>query len=600
MTRRVSLCLFLLAVFLDLPARAQEKSTADLAAEAYAVLKNRCYRCHGGSAENAGLNVLSRESLLRQRGQGDAKLQFVVPGKPDDSGLWQVTEGDDAYMPLDGSPEAEAMTAAERGVLQEWIAAGAPFPQREVRRFVSEADLLQAVRDDLFGAPAEDRRYLRYYSLTHLHNNPAVTAFDLRLYRAALAKAINSLTWEREPALPQVVEGTEETVFQIDLRELGWDQRSLWGEILKHYPYGLKYDFADDSQLKQLGQDVVLLSGADLPILRADWFIVTATQPPLYHTLLDIPNHLSVLEQRLGVDFREAFERGTLARAAFAKSGVSQQHRLIERHNARNTPYYWISYDFKPRKAKSDLIRFPLGPPFRGNPFLKFAFEHDGGEIIFSLPNGMQGYMLVDNQGKRIDRGPIDVVYDRAAILGTPEIISGISCMNCHRHGMISEFRDEVRDSNALGGRVREKIQELYPPHEKLAAATARDRRRFLSALEIVIGPYLQVGEDADQPIESFPEPIGRVAEMYSRDLGPTEVALELGLPEARQLQQVIKNNGELLGLGLGTLIQTEPGTLKRAQWETIDGRSFYHDVAVEVLPGVMPVIRLDAHNTGH
>ena len=589
--------LYLLAGLAVSPIKAQGQPEGasvktELAERAYAVLKDRCYRCHGGASENAGLNVLSRESLLRERGAGDAKIRFVVPNQPDDSGLWQVTEGDGAYMPLDGSPEAEAMTATERDLLKQWINAGAEFPKREVREFIRDADVLAAVRDFLFRAPAEDRQYLRFYSFAHLHNNPSVTAFDLRLYRAALAKAINSLSWERDPVLPKALEGTEETVYGIDLRDLGWDQRQLWGEILKVYPYGLKYDFADDAQLKQLGQDVALLAGGELPVLRADWFVVTATKPPLYHTMLDIPDELAPLDQRLGVNFQEAFRRGTLQRAGFAKSGVSKQHRMIERHSPPGTPYYWISYDFAPRKAKSDLVRFPLGPKFDSNNFNKFAFDHDGGELIWSLPNGMQGYMLIDNQGHRIDQGPIEIVFDRAAILGTPVIINGISCMNCHRHGMITEFRDEVRNANALAGPVREKVRKLYPTQDQLAAATERDRQHFLKALEQIIGPFLKVGDDAERPIASFPEPIGRVAEMYSRDLGPTEVALELGVEDINVLKRRIKSNGHLLELGMGTLAQPNPGTIKRDQWETVDGTSLYHDVAVEVKPGVMPVIR--------
>ena len=63
-------------------------------------------------------------------------------------------------------------------------------------------------------------------------------------------------------------------------------------------------------------------------------------------------------------------------------------------------------------EGTGNLFRFPLGPAFADNPFPNQAFEHAGGEIIFNLPNGLQGYLLVDAKGDRIDAGPIDIVGD--------------------------------------------------------------------------------------------------------------------------------------------------------------------------------------------
>ena len=46
------------------------------------------------------------------------------------------------------------------------------------------------------------------------------------------------------------------------------------------------------------------LTGSDLPALRADWFVATATRPPLYHTVLDLPGtdaQLDTYKNTLGV-----------------------------------------------------------------------------------------------------------------------------------------------------------------------------------------------------------------------------------------------------------------------------------------------------------
>ena len=582
------------AIFLLLSSLAQAQDSSpelnQLADQAALILKERCSRCHGGSAKQAGMDVLSRENLVQLRGDVGSQFAFVVPGSVEKSQLLGALEGD--YMPQQGSPEAKAMTADERALIRKWVEAGAPFPKRRVVEFISDKQVLSAIREYLLKAKADDRQYLRFYTFTHLKNNESVSEYDLRLYRAALAKAVNSLSQERDIHLPQVLPATGDSVYVIDLRKLGWDRRNLWGQILRHYPYGLKYDYVKDEDLKQLGKDVALLAGGDLAYLRADWFVVTATQPPLYHVMLDIPDHLNALlaKDRLNINLTNNFVKDNIQRSGYAKSGVSKQNRLLERNTSTATPYFWISWDFLPRRAKGDLVRFPLGPVFEGNPYRKQAFEHDGGEIIWSLPNGLQAYMLVKADGTRIDSGPVEVVFDRSAILGTPSIINGISCMYCHRDGMIKEFRDEIRGADALGGDAREKVLKIYPPHEEMQKLVQQDQDIFMRALERVIGPILKTGNDAKKSISEFPEPVGKVAEMYSRDLTPREIALELGIEKPELLQAKIDANRELLRYGLGTIVQKPPGTIKREKWDSRDGTSLMQDVSVELRLGT-PIV---------
>jgi serine/threonine-protein kinase len=487
------------------------------------------------------------------------------------------------------------MTAAHRDILKRWIEAGAPFPKSRSATKLTEAALYKAVLDFVLKADVDSQPFLRFFSLAHLANNPAVQDLDLRLTRAALSKAVNSLSRERLPVVPQIVPGTEETVMAVDIRRLGWHRKNLWIEVLKEYPYGLDYEKAqDDPELKQSATTALRLTGGDLPMVRADWFVAHATRPPLYHTLLGIPTKLDELEKQLGVDFKAAFKDSssasqTLARAGFGRSGVSSQNRLIERIETSTGLYYWISYDFKPRKVKSDLVRFPLGPKFTENDFSRFAFEHDGGEVIFSLPNGMQGYMLVDNLGNRIDIGPPEIVNDISALTGNPAIINGVSCMNCHRQGMIAEFRDEIRQAKAVSGKVQEKVESLYPTSEAMQTLVAQDESRFLAALEKITGPFQKIGDDAGRPIADLAEPVGAVVRSYTRDLGPDELALELGLASGADLISVIRGNPDLQRFGLGTLTQSPPGTIKREKLETRDGTSLLQDIAVQVRRGVSP-----------
>lgn len=583
--RLVALLILLVCPVLETAADEARKTLPQQASE---ILKSRCYRCHGGSAKQAGIDVLSRESLLEARGEAGSTFAFVVPGKSDESQLLDTLEdGPDSYMPKQGSPEAQAITDAEKAVLREWVAAGAEFPRVETRPFISETQILQAMREYLLKVNADDRRNVRFLTFTHLYNNPTVSEHDLRLYRAALSKALNSLTWSRDVILPKALPETGDSVYVINLHDFGWDRGRLWDAILSHYPYGLKYDFIKDETQKQVWKDVAQFSGADMPYLRADWFIVTATQPPLYHLLLDIPDTLMGLEHRLQMNIYQNFMDGDVERSGFAKSGVSKQNRLLERHTTPVTPYFWISYDFLPKRARGDLSRFPLGPKFDGNPYNAQAFDHDGGEITWSLPNGMQAYMLVNAKGSRIDSGPVDVVFDRSAVLGTPTIINGISCMYCHRHGMISDFRDEIREADTLGALSLDHVRKIFPPHEAMQKRTRQDQDLFMRKLESVAGPFLQVGDDSKKKITDFPEPIGKVAEMYYRDLTPQEMAAELGFEKVESLQARIEADRDLLRFGLGVMAQTPPGTLKREKWETRDGTSLMQDVAGRMRRGL-------------
>ena len=590
---KTRLLLLFAALFLSVSSgRADEvAANAALAEKAYNILKERCSRCHGGSAVQAGIDVLSRENLTQERGPAGATFSFVKPGDVSGSQLMDALEGGaESYMPKGGSPEAAAMTPEEKDLIKQWVAAGAPFPKRRDVPFVSQKQVLTAVRDYLLKVKSDDRKHQRFYTYAHLVNNESLTELDLRMYKAALSKVVNSLSQERDVYLPQSVPGSSDAVFVIDLRKLGWDRRNLWDVLLKQYPYGLKYDFVKDEELQELSKDVAKFAEGDQPILRADWFVVTASQPPLYHDFLDLPNTLTGLEQQLQLNLEDNFIQGNLQRSGYARSGVSKQNRLLERHISPATPYFWISYDFLPRRAKGDLARFPLGPIFERNKFRHQAFEQDGGEIIWSLPNGMQAYMLIKANGDRIDTGPIEVVFDRSAILGTPSIINGISCMYCHRAGMITEFRDEIRDADAVGGDARNKVLELYPKHDDMQKLVLQDQDLFVRALEKTIGPYLKVGADAQKSVLDFPEPVGKVAELYSRDLTPREVALELDIEKPEVLQAKIEANRELLRYGLGTMIQNPPGTLKREKWESRDGTSLMQDVAGELRLGT-PVI---------
>jgi serine/threonine-protein kinase len=558
-------------------ARAAEPDKAALAAQARAVLKQYCHRCHGVEFKVEAFNVLDPKTYAAETTSGKP---FITPGKPEESYAWVKAASTKAPMPP--PEERERPSAAEKEVLRKWIEAGAPpFPAAAPRPFIGTAAALTAVRDHLRRAAPRDRRFLRYFTLTHLHNSSpeAVSDGELRLHRAAVSKAVNSLTWKPNIVLPEPVD-KDQTVLAVDIRKLGWEEGDLWQKVLKEYPYGLTHAQSRDQELRQLDADIAQLSGCDLPYVRGDWFVATATRPPLYHTMLQLPKHAAELEKRLGVDVVKNFRANDLARAGFAKSGVSGQNRLVERHETA-LGSYWKSYDFKGRKVHSKLTRFPLGPAFPGNDFAGQAFAHDGGEIIFTLPNRMQAYLLVDGKDNRIDEGPTSVVSDALKTSGTAAIVSGASCMACHKHGMIS-CEDVVRTGTSVAGEALQKVELLYPRPDAFKQLLQADEERFVGALEKAVGPFLKVGDDRAKPIREFAEPVGDVTRAYLlAHLSLADVAAELGVQNVEQLRQQIKGSRKLRELGLATL--AEGGVIKREEWDLLDGTSLFQDLAEEL-----------------
>ena len=93
------------------------------------ILQTNCYRCHGGSNHRGGLNMETREGLLKGGHHGPA----VVPGHPEQS--WMVKlirhEGPvDDPMNMPPSPRPK-LSDANIAVIETWIRAGAGMPQTQ-------------------------------------------------------------------------------------------------------------------------------------------------------------------------------------------------------------------------------------------------------------------------------------------------------------------------------------------------------------------------------------------------------------------------------------------------------------------------------------
>ena len=106
----VRLPLYLLAILCAvLPARSSAESP-----DALAVLESNCVKCHGGEKTKGGLDLATREALMR----GGENGQVIVPGKPASSLLLKtIRHEEDPHMPH----KTEKLPDAEIAAIAAWI-----------------------------------------------------------------------------------------------------------------------------------------------------------------------------------------------------------------------------------------------------------------------------------------------------------------------------------------------------------------------------------------------------------------------------------------------------------------------------------------------
>ena len=525
----------------------------DIAQQAYAIFQQHCLECHGESGAYKDSLLIDRAALI--------ETQVVLPGDPENSEFYKRLLGSTEkgpQMPLNLPPlSQDAIETVAR-----WITEGAPDwdVQRDIN-FITTDTILGTIQTHLESLDSFDRPSARYFTLTHLYN-AGESPQTLSDYRIALSKLINSLSWKLEVTNPTSID-TAKTIFYIDLRHYEWSTRTdVWALIEQAYPYNIDFDPATQAGLLEKLTQLQTETGSTVPYIYVDWFLATASLPPLYHDILNLPQTDRELETQLAVNVENNIRNApgiNVWRAGFNDSGVSTNNRVVERHASRDGAY-WKSYDFAGSTDSQNIFTHPLD------------FTHDGGEIIFNLPNGLQAYFLVDANGTRLNEAPIDIVSNPAA--SDPTVRNGLSCIGCHDQGM-KKFADSVRaaierDQNPPYN--REHALRLYPKQSKLNELLQKDTQRFQQALEKIGGPFTD-DESRQQFFKRHEnEPVQRFHEVFQGPLDASHAAAAIGLETAVFLTQISEKQS-LKNLGLQTLID-ENGTVKRDAWT-----SNFHDV---------------------
>ena len=505
-----------------------------IALDTYAIFQQSCLICHGPDGAYKE-SLLMEHNALIEKGS-------VVPGNPDASELYDRLLNTDTAkrMPL-GQPQLPAQSI---NTIRNWILAGAPDWATVATTdgdFISPAEILNTIENHLMSLSSFDREYARYFTMTHLYN-AGESGQILQEYRKALYKLVNSLSWGVTVTNPQPID-PQGTIFYIDLRHYEWDVNNAWTQIEAEYPYHISFDAPTQTALKTQLTRLQGEMNADIPSIHVDWFVAQASLPPLYHDLLSLPLTDRELETRLEVDVVRNLTNAPgvyVWRAGTYESGVSNNNRVIERHTSRYGAY-WKTYDFAGSVGTQNIFTHPL------------SFTHDGGEVIFNLPNGLQGYYLVNASGFRLDKAPIYIVSNPAA--DDPTVRNGISCFSCHTEGM-KTFEDLVRsviESSATPAYDKEQALRLYVQQSEMDALVQEDTDRYRVALEATEGAVNDI------------EPISRFHAAFQGPVDAAYAAAVVGLETEAFLEKVRENIG-LQDIGL-LVLDSEYGSIRRDAW---------------------------------
>lgn len=417
----------------------------------------------------------------------------------------------------------------------------APLAQKRV--FISRDVELDAMASDL---GSEVRNFdvpipFRYVSFVNLHNemvnsdDSSSTEEDLALYRLGFFKNLLSLTradtLELPPGVPVEVDGEvyDDLIYRVNLDVYGMRSDRVvdaWEEIVKAYPYGVYEGGEDVDFLRQQ-------TGSRLPYLNADAFVALSAEHPIYFDVLQIPETVTEFLTQFSASLPEQFDDpnlvlGDVYCAGFEDSGVSFNDRVICRLSA-NQEYCYVSFDFANNNVfeLTDIFTNPLD------------FVADGGEMICRLQNGMQAYLVVDGEGVRLNRGPVQVVDDPAQ---RPDengdtVATKISCDRCHEQGLLvraDQINDWVSDpanQNLFDDETIERAGEIYNPafQEKIL----EDIALYEEALAII-------GVD---PADA--EPVSSLYDWHHSDLDKYTAAAALGT-EVETLEVVAEVNDEI------------------------------------------------------
>jgi hypothetical protein len=254
--------------------------------------------------------------------------------------------------------------------------------------------------------------------------------------------------------------------------------------------------------------------------------------------LIAVPPSLESLRSARGIAEAQLLEQDRAMRAGFSvfrRTGIKEAVVSAEPTALPNSSY-WVLDDEHSGGSNS----------IYEDPFDIWSYPR---QIIFQLPNGLQGYAVEGGDGRRAseiaacDNGYCVESQTNAA----PARVNSAACQGCHAGGLLP-VADDVRgfvlaNSELFDHGTLERTLAQYVPREAFAQQVRTESATYVAALE----------RSGVSP--SAPEPISRVYFGFEHDpLGAAQVAGELGVTPERLLAALPLIDPSLTPLG-------EPGS---------------------------------------
>lgn len=515
-----------------------EPSAEDLArAAAENVLASNCGQCHGPAltpqSASAGMNYIDDIEKLAEEG----KIQPL-----NSKGSRIIERMRNGEMPP-ASSQLDKVSDADINIVAQFIDNPRFWPGVEPAGGVCPDQLFdydtlyRRIATDLQQLDEEDRLTARYLTLTNRFTAGVCADTTLDQDRQALSKLVNMLSTDPTITPPEPVD-EDQLIFRIDLEDYGWDDAvdvvdaagnvinfaDKWEAIAANNQYAVPF----------VGQDAdsaVEDSGTAFPVMSADSVLDAASIGNLYYALIGVDVQQSLddfILNDLVIDVNQNLLDEEQVRAGTTKSRISRQDRVVQRDEIGNRQgVLWQSFDFQDDQNES-IFESP------------FDFAEGGTEAIFTLQNGLFGFIIADENGA--------IVEDSDILLDTNQnnfrAVTSVSCSNCHAQGLIPVV-DEVREialanarTSGLNADEVEQLREIYPPAAEFARIVETDSQSF----------YQSALTRARVPTEGV-DPMSAVFFRFDQDMKLEDAAGELGLSP-----QELQENLNILNPALGVL----------------------------------------------
>ena len=407
---------------------------------------------------------------------------------------------------------------------------------KETSKDISKSTVEEIVAKDRESTPADLRPYIKYCSMHEIHNQ-GKSVKEMNLARYGLSKSLNCTA----PNAPKIVnpESVDENgiVYRFDIRQYWGYSHEGQGRLEKSRSKATQtWNIIESAQLKRSNPPVgrARVEALDENVSDCRQLVYNLAHPGIYNNVMETPGLASQLESRMGVvnEGLDSFDWVTVNDAIVFSPRLSRRGKLnstveenIVASGGKPGGYYWRTTDmFLARQSRFPYYDNPIPNLGGGNNFFNGGGAGKvrvpttplaASEIIYSMPNGCQGYYIAGNGNQERQRAEPSFVVDPRSNFtdaGQHTLVNGLSCHSCHINGLNAAKSDmatllESNDYN-FDEETAERARELYPTNDELDEIYAKDIQRFQETMEEITTAVVSCTDGKESAFDISKEPI--------------------------------------------------------------------------------------------